>query len=45
MFFVIVDAHSKWAEVIEIKSTTAAAIITELRWLFATYGLPEQVVS
>ena len=45
MIFVIVDAHSKWAEVIEMKSTTAAATITELRWLFATYGLPEQVVT
>ena len=45
MFFVIVDAHSKWAEVIEMKSTTAAATITELRQLFATYSLPEQVVS
>ena len=43
--FVIVDAHSKWAEVIEMKSTTAAATITELRRLFATYGLPEQVVT
>ena len=45
MFFVIVDAHSKWAEVIEMNSTTAAATITELRRLFATYGLPEQVVT
>ena len=45
MFFVIVDAHSKWAEVIEMKSTTAAATITELRRLFTTYGLPEQVVT
>ena len=45
MFFVIVDAHSKWAEVIETKSTTAAATITQLRQLFATYGLPEQIVT
>ena len=27
--FVIVDAHSKWAEVIEMKSTIAAATITQ----------------
>ena len=44
MFLVIVDTHSKWGEVIEMKSTTAAATIEELRRLFATYGLPEQVV-
>ena len=37
--------RSKWTEVIEMKSTTAAATITQLRQLFATYGLPEQVVT
>ena len=41
--FFIVDDHSKWAEVIE--STTAAATVTELRKLFVTYSLPEQVVT
>ena len=45
MFFVIVDVYSKWAEVIEMKSTTAAATITQLRQLFATYRFPEQVVA
>jgi len=45
MFFIIVDSHSKWAEVIEMTNTTAAATIKELRQLFATHGLPEQVVS
>ena len=32
-------------KVIKMKSTTAAEIITELRQLFATYSLPERVVS
>ena len=45
MFLLIVDAHSKWPEIIEMKSTTASATIQELRRLFATYGLPEQLVS
>ena len=44
-FLIIVDAHSKWPEVIPMKSTTATATIQELRRLFASYGLPEQVVS
>ena len=44
-FLIVVDAHSKWPEVIEMKSTTATATIKELRRLFATYGLPERVVS
>ena len=42
----LVDAHSKWSEVIEMHSTTAQkTIIMELRKLFAAYGLPEQIVS
>ena len=44
-FLIVVDSHSKWPEVIEMKSTTAAATIRELRKLFATYGLPEHLVS
>ena len=32
-------------KVIEIKSTTAAGTIRELRKLLATYGLPEHLVS
>ena len=44
-FLIVVDSHSKWLEVIEMKSTTATATIKELRRLFATYGLPEHLVS
>ena len=45
MYLVVVDAHSKWLEVIMMSSTTAGKTITELRKLFASYDLPEQVVS
>ena len=41
----MVDAHSKWPEVVEMGSTTTAATIRELRRIFASYGLPEQLVS
>ena len=44
-FLVVVDAHSKWPEVIDMSSTTASATIQQLRSLFASYGLPEQLVS
>ena len=44
-FLIVVDAHSKWPEVIEMKTTTASATIRELRQLFSSYGLPEQLVS
>jgi len=45
MFLVVVDAHSKWSEVIPVTTTTASRTIEELRKLFATHGLPEQLVS
>ena len=44
-FFVIIDAHSKWPEVIDMPTTTATKTIGVLRGLFASYGLPEQIVS
>ena len=45
MFLVAVDAHSKWPEVVEMSSTTATKTIGVLRHIFATYGLPVQVVT
>ena len=45
MFFVVVDSHSKWLEVIPMTSTTIEKTIAVLRNLFASYGLPEQLVS
>ena len=40
------DAHSKWGGVIDKgKSTTATSIMAALRYLFAAYRLPDQVVS
>ena len=43
-FFVVIDPHSKWPEVIELHSTTTQTTITELR-LFSMYGIPRQLVS
>ena len=45
MFFICVDAHSKWPEVIEMSKTTAIRTIAELRKLFAAHGLSEQIVT
>ena len=44
-FLIAVDAYSKWPEVREMSSTTAAKTITVLRQIFATHGIPEQLVS
>ena len=45
MFLVVVDAHSKWVEVVIMSSTTSSKTIAELRKLFSAYGLPDQLVS
>ena len=43
--FVLVDAHSKWPEVVPMSSTTSAQTITVLRNVFSCYGIPQQLVS
>ena len=45
MLLLLADAHSKWPEMHELPSMTTDCTITLLRSVFATYGLPEQVVS
>ena len=45
MFLLVVDTKSKWIEVFPVSSTTASATIRALRFLFATHGLPEVIVS
>ena len=45
MYVVVVDAHSKWVEVIMMSSTISEKTITKLRELFAAHGILEQLVS
>ncbi|GFQ80557.1 uncharacterized protein K02A2.6 [Trichonephila clavata] len=45
MFFLIVDAHSKWLEVYPMKTTTTKKTIECLRDSFARFGLPRVLVS
>lgn len=44
-FLVLVDNHSEWLEVVHMATTTSAKTIEVLRSIFASYGLPEEVVS
>lgn len=45
MFMLLVDAHSKWPEILEMTSTTADNTIATLRRVFSACGLPEQLVT
>ena len=44
MYFLAVDAHSKWPKVFEMSQTTIAKTVALLRHLFALYGIPDQIV-
>lgn len=44
-FFIVVDAYTKWLEVIPTTSTTASTTINILKKLYTTFGLPITQVS
>ncbi len=44
-YLIIVDAHSKWPEVLMTSSTTSQMTIEVLSTFFERYGLPEQLIS
>lgn len=41
----MLDAYSRWPEAIKLASTTATKTIEVMRNLFASYRLPEELVS
>ena len=44
-FLLVVDAHSKWLEVMMVPSTSSHVTIQKLHTIFATHGLPETLVA
>lgn len=45
MYLIVVDAYTKWLEVLEVSSTCASQTINHLRQVFARFGLPKLLVS
>ena len=45
MFLVVIDAHSKWPEVVQMASTASTATIRALGSIFSRYVFPAQLVS
>lgn len=45
MWLIVIDACSKWPEVIAMTSTTTEKTIAVLRSMFSRYGIPDQIVS
>lgn len=44
-FLIVIDAYSKWPEIIETKTTTSSKTIEILTSIFARFGAPLQLVS
>ena len=45
MFLLVVDAYSKWMEVVPLHHTTSEVVIEHLDQLFMRYGYPETIIS
>ena len=45
IFIVLVDAHSKWLDVVPVSAATSTITIEKLRVIFATHGLPQRIVT
>ena len=45
MFLILVDAHSKWPEVVKLNTATSATTIKALDNIFSRFGLPLQIVT
>jgi transposase InsO family protein len=45
MYLVVVDAYSKFPEVVKMTTTTATTTVNALRDIFSRHGLPEILVS
>ncbi|XP_068205888.1 uncharacterized protein [Palaemon carinicauda] len=41
----VLDAYSKWPEVILMKTTTSYVTVKELMQMFSTHGIPERIVT
>jgi hypothetical protein len=44
-FLVVVDAYSKWPEIVPTKTISAKATVDILRQILGRYGMPEEVIS
>ena len=42
---IVIDAHSKWLEVLRVHQPTSSATISHLHQIFPTFGQPEHLVS
>ena len=44
-YLVMVDYHSRWIEILHLRTTTSSAVIAKMKDVFARLGLPQEVFS
>ena len=45
MYLILVDAYSKWMDVVLISDITSSQTIAKLKIIFDTHGLPKKIVT
>ena len=45
MYLIIIDAHSKWLEILPVTTAMAQGTVRKMKEVFATHGLPDQIVT
>lgn len=44
-YLVLVDYYSKWLEIIELKNKSSLEIIKNLKNIFSTHGIPQEIIA
>ena len=44
-YLLVIDAHSKWMEVVIVSSTSSEVTIWKLTEIFSTRGIPDHIIS
>ena len=45
MWLILIDAYSKWIEIVKMSNTNSGSTIKVLRDIFSRFGLPQSIVS
>ena len=45
MYLIIMDAHSKWLEVLPVSTATSQSTVRKMKEVFTIHGLPDEIVT
>ena len=44
-YLLVIDAHSKWMEIVIVSSTSSEVTKRKLTYIFSTHGIPDHIIS